>query len=135
MQCAAPADNGLLGRVNSLTDLREAVDVVIGVDTHVHTHSAAWRTPVIVYRAVVKYRREDLRNWIAEQDPRHTLTVMVGAASGGATPAVSLADAQAMRAELNPNLLLGGVAIPERHSRRENEHVRLIAKQEAGCRP
>src|SRR4029078_2317751 len=47
---------------------------------------------------------------------------------------VSLADAQALRTELNPELLLGGVAIPERHSRRENEHLRLIAKQEAGCR-
>jgi transposase len=28
-------------RMSSLTDLREVVDVVIGVDTHVHTHSAA----------------------------------------------------------------------------------------------
>lgn len=27
--------------MNSLTDLRDGVDVVIGVDTHVHTHSAA----------------------------------------------------------------------------------------------
>ena len=27
--------------MNSLTDLRGAVDVVIGVDTHIHTHSAA----------------------------------------------------------------------------------------------
>ncbi len=27
--------------MNSLTDLREVVDVVLGVDTHVHTHSAA----------------------------------------------------------------------------------------------
>jgi transposase len=27
--------------MNSLTDIREVVDVVIGVDTHVHTHSAA----------------------------------------------------------------------------------------------
>ena len=27
--------------MNSLTDLREVVDVVIGVDTHVHTHSVA----------------------------------------------------------------------------------------------
>ena len=26
--------------MNSLTDLREVVDVVIGVDTHVHTHAA-----------------------------------------------------------------------------------------------
>ncbi len=97
-------------------------------------HLQAWRTPVILYRAVGKYQREDLRAWIAEQDPRHTLTVMVGAASSSVAPAVSLADSQAMHAELNPDLLLGGVAIPERHSRRENEHLRLIAKQEAGCR-
>lgn len=27
--------------MTSLTDLREVVDVVIGVETHVHTHSAA----------------------------------------------------------------------------------------------
>jgi 5,10-methylenetetrahydrofolate reductase len=60
--------------------------------------------------------------------------VLVGAASSGTTPPVSLAAAQALRRELNPELLLGGVAIPERHSRRENEHLRLIAKQEAGCR-
>ncbi|MCP9489203.1 MAG: methylenetetrahydrofolate reductase [Solirubrobacteraceae bacterium MAG38_C4-C5] len=97
-------------------------------------HLHQWQTPVVVYRAIGKYQREDLRRWIEQQDPLRTLTVMVGAASSGATPAVSLADAQAMRAELNPELLLGGVAIPERHSRRENEHLRLIAKQVAGCR-
>ena len=92
-----------------------------------------WTSPVIVYRAVGKYDREGLQTWIEHQDPATTLTVMVGAASSGARPAVSLADAQAMRADLNPGLLLGGVAIPERHSRREDEHLRLLAKQEAGC--
>jgi 5,10-methylenetetrahydrofolate reductase len=97
-------------------------------------HLQQWRTPVIVYRAVSKYQSERLRSWIAEQDPGRTLSVMVGAASSNASPAVSLAEAQAMSAVLNPDLLLGGVAIPERHSRRENEHLRLIAKQEAGCR-
>ena len=97
-------------------------------------HLQSWQAPVIVYRAVGKYQREELRTWLTEQDPRRTLTVLVGAASSGTTPPVSLADAQALRTELNPELLLGGVAIPERHSRRENEHLRLIAKQEAGCR-
>lgn len=97
-------------------------------------HLGTWRTPVVVYRAVGKYEPDALRTWIADQDPDRTLTVMVGAASSGTTAAVSLAEAQAMRSELNPDLLLGGVAIPERHSRRENEHLRLIAKQEAGCR-
>jgi len=96
-------------------------------------HLQSWQTPVIVYRAVGKYQREGLQTWISEQDPLRTLTVMVGAASSGTSAPVSLADAQAMRTELNPDLLLGGVAIPERHSRRENEHLRLIAKQEAGC--
>jgi hypothetical protein len=95
---------------------------------------SSWHTPVIVYRAVAKYAREGLKSWISEQDTARTLTVMVGAASSGTSAPVSLTDAQAMRAEFNPDLLLGGVAIPERHSRRENEHLRLIAKQEAGCR-
>jgi hypothetical protein len=96
-------------------------------------HLHAWRTPTVVYRAVGKYQREELRTWLTDQDPHRTLTVLVGAASSGTTPPVSLAEAQALRTELNPELLLGGVAIPERHSRRENEHLRLIAKQEAGC--
>jgi hypothetical protein len=97
-------------------------------------HLQTWPTPVIIYRAVAKYQREDLRAWLTEQDPLRMLTVMVGAASSGSSSPVSLADAQALRAEVNPGLLLGGVAIPERHSRRENEHLRLIAKHEAGCR-
>lgn len=97
-------------------------------------HLQAWDSPVLVYRAVAKYQRDDLRTWLSEQDAGRTLTVMVGASSRDTAMPVSLADAQALRAEVNPDLLLGGVAIPERHSRSEDEHLRLIAKQEAGCR-
>jgi hypothetical protein len=93
-----------------------------------------WNAPVIVYRAVGKYGRADFATWLREQDASDTLTVMVGAASSGTVAPLSLVEAQAMRTELNPSLPLGGVAIPERHSRREDEHLRLIAKQEAGCR-
>jgi hypothetical protein len=97
-------------------------------------HLHAWRSPAIVYRAVAKYEREELRTWLGEQDPSVTLAVLVGAASRGTSSSLSLAEAQALRAEVNPELLMGGVAIPERHSRRENEHLRLLAKQEAGCK-
>ena len=38
-----------------------------------------------------------------------------------------------MCGEANPSLTLGGVAIPERHSGRGDEHLRLLAKQESGC--
>ncbi len=95
---------------------------------------ADWPTPVIVYRAVAKYTRADLRSWLSVQEPSKVLTVLVGAGSSTASAATTLTDAQAWSREVNPHLAVGGVAIPERHSRRRNEHLRLLAKQEAGCR-
>jgi hypothetical protein len=97
-------------------------------------HLETWPTPVIVYRAVSKYAPADLRAWLSAQDPERLMTVLVGAASNGAQVRTSLRDAQALRREVNPGLLLGGVAIPERHTRRDDEHLRLLAKQDAGCR-
>ncbi|WP_370617378.1 methylenetetrahydrofolate reductase [Mumia qirimensis] len=95
---------------------------------------AAWQTPVVVYRAVGKYGPDDLGLWLSSQDAARVMTVLVGAPSAGAAPTISLSQAQDLRRGVNPDLLLGGVAIPERHSRRSDEHLRLIAKQEAGCR-
>jgi hypothetical protein len=97
-------------------------------------HLGTWPTPVIVYRAVGKYAPEDLRAWLSAQDPARIMTVLVGAASSSAKARTSLAAGQALRREANPSLSLGGVAIPERHSRREDEHLRLLGKQDAGCR-
>jgi hypothetical protein len=101
--------------------------------TYLADHLHGWPTPVVVYRAVGKYQSTELSSWLSAQDPGRVLTVLVGAASSGSRPAVSLADAQGLHAELNPDLLLGGVAIPERHRRRGDEHERLLAKQSAGC--
>ncbi|MFD5090659.1 methylenetetrahydrofolate reductase [Amycolatopsis thailandensis] len=95
---------------------------------------ASWQTPVIVYRVVGKYAPSELRSWLAAQDPARVMTVLVGASSSKVDAMTSLADAQALRRDANPGLSLGGVAIPERHSRRDDEHLRLLAKQEAGCR-
>lgn len=97
-------------------------------------HLGAWQTPVIVYRAVSKYAPADLHTWLSAQDPAQLMTVLVGAPSSTKQGKTSLAEAQALRLEANPSLLLGGVAIPERHSRRDDEHLRLLAKQDAGCR-
>ena len=93
-----------------------------------------WQGPVIVYRAVGKYTSAQLRSWLVAQDPGRAMTVLVGAASSKAQVRTSLGHAQALRREVNPALTLGGVAIPERHSRRNDEHLRLLAKQDAGCR-
>ncbi len=97
-------------------------------------HFGGWDTPVIVYRAVSKYAPGELRAWLSAQDPKRVMTVLVGAASSGATVRTSLRDAQALRQQANAEMLSGGVAIPERHARRDDEHLRLLAKQDAGCR-
>lgn len=96
-------------------------------------HLSEWNTPVVVYRAVGKYQESDLKAWLDAQEADRTLTVFVGASSASKPSATSLARAQELRAATRPDLLLGGVAIPERHTRRGEEHLRLIAKQEAGC--
>lgn len=98
------------------------------------SHFTRWPTPVIVYRAVGKYAPSDLRKWLGDQDPAQVMTVLVGAASSKAHGLTSLAQAHALRREANPDLSVGGVAIPERHSRRDDEHLRLLAKQDEGCR-
>jgi hypothetical protein len=96
-------------------------------------HLAGWPTPVVVYRAVGKHTPDGLGAWLSSQDPARVATVLVGAASTDTAPPLSLAQAHDLRRDTNPSLLLGGVTIPERHSRRGDEHRRLIAKQEAGC--
>ena len=96
-------------------------------------HLKDWSTSVVVYRAVGKYEESDLRAWLEAQDVNLALTVFVGASSRHKRPATSLIRAQELWAQTRPDLRLGGVAIPERHTRRGEEHLRLIAKQEAGC--
>lgn len=96
-------------------------------------HLNDWGTPVVVYRAVGKYTESDLQEWLAAQDADQVVTVFVGASSRHKQTATSLVRAQEMWAQTRPEVRLGGVAIPERHTRRGEEHLRLIAKQQAGC--
>jgi hypothetical protein len=89
--------------------------------------------PAIVYRAVSKYPEQQLQSWLSEQAPTQALSVFVGASSREKPVATSLTRAYELRSEVRPDLPLGGVAIPERHARGGTEHLRLLAKQAAGC--
>ena len=87
----------------------------------------------MVYRATAKYTEKELRDWIGGQDTAGRMAVFVGAPSRERRVATTLRRAQQLRAEVAPELLLGAVAIPERHASKDDEHLRLLAKQEAGC--
>ncbi|MGC4951062.1 5,10-methylenetetrahydrofolate reductase [Streptomyces sp. DT224] len=88
-----------------------------------------WNRPVVIYRCVGKYPEAELRTWLQMADTDRVLSVFVGAASKDKTVRTRLSEAQALRRDVRPELLLGGVAITER----PDEHLRLLAKQEAGC--
>ena len=62
-------------------------------------------------------------------DVDRVLGVFVGASSKDKSVQTRLSQAHILRRDVRPDLLLGGVAITER----PEEHLRLIAKQEAGC--
>ncbi|MGY0231815.1 5,10-methylenetetrahydrofolate reductase [Longispora urticae] len=92
-----------------------------------------WDRPVVVYRCVSKYPEVDLSSWLSGADTSRVLSVFVGASSSQKSVHTGLRRAQELRQELRPDMLLGGVAITERHVRGGDEHLRVVGKQTQGC--
>jgi 5,10-methylenetetrahydrofolate reductase len=70
----------------------------------------------------------------ANQRVTPRISVLVGAPTSGARVSLALADAYDLARQHAPDLLLGGIAIAERHTRRFDEHKRILAKVQTGCR-
>lgn len=72
--------------MSSLTDLREVVDVVIGVDTHVHTHSAAIvdaRTGGVLDEVTVEATADGYAELVAFADEHAALRAWAIEGTGG----------------------------------------------------
>lgn len=108
------------------------------MDPEAYAHEALARLdqPKIVYRAVAAKSRGAFVSWLdsVRAAGERRLAVFVGAASGRARgPGVPLSEAYALARSV-PNLVLGGIAIAERHSLKDDEHRRMLSKQDQGCR-
>lgn len=95
-------------------------------------HLGEWAGRAVVYRSVGKYTPEVLSGWLSSVDPDRVSTVFVGAASSDTPVATTLAAAQQLHAAVRPEVALGAVAIPERHSTGGGEHLKMLRKQERG---
>jgi hypothetical protein len=109
----------------------------IAPDLYADVHLAGVDLPKIVYRSVSAASPEALVQWLdaiaARGEPR--LSVLVGAPSRRtAGRGVALATAYELARAHAPHLVVGGIAIAERHARTLDEHERMIAKTERGCR-
>lgn len=92
--------------------------------------------PKIVYRCVAARPREAFTSWLeaVRGAGERRWGVFVGAARGRSRGAgLALAEAYEL-ARTAPLLTLGGIAIAERHLAKGDEHQRMLAKQDAGCR-
>ena len=91
------------------------------------------KTPRIVYRAVGNYTAERFTTWLEETKQSQVHSVFVGAASHEQQNNITLREAYSLKREVNDNLCLGGITIPERHTKKHNEHERVFAKIDSSC--
>jgi len=98
-----------------------------------HNYLSSLRIPKIIYKSVGKYSRAELSRFLAQASPENSLTVLVGASSKSQKITLSLSEAYELKREINGNLLMGGVTIPERHIAKGDEHTRVFDKISQGC--
>ena len=92
------------------------------------------KIPTIIYRAVGKYEKEDFTSWLKETKKEDNFSVFVGTASKDQKIKLSVLEAYALKKEFNDDLLLGAIAIPERHTKKQDEHLRVFSKTNNGCK-
>ncbi|MEN9444639.1 MAG: hypothetical protein RIS47_1529 [Bacteroidota bacterium] len=89
--------------------------------------------PMITYKCAGKYTPADMKSWLEQTRAHESFAVFVGIATDDQQVRTSLPEAYKLKADTNPNLMLGGVTIPERHGILKDEHLRVFGKQQSGC--
>jgi hypothetical protein len=106
----------------------------VAPEEYVHSHLTALEKPTVVYRCVATDTRESFIDWLRVANREKSAHVLVGAPSRNANVGLGLREAYGLVRAHAPELLLGGIAIAERHDRGLDEHERMLGKVAAGCR-
>ena len=90
--------------------------------------------PSIIYKSIANQTKESFNDWLCKNNDLSNF-VFVGASSSAqvAETNFALTDAYDLRKDLHNHLMLGGITIPERHSKKGDEHKRIFSKTESGC--
>jgi hypothetical protein len=92
---------------------------------------------LIVYRAVANHDQAEFRAWLSAAEAQGELAAVtfVGSPARAHQPSdrLSLRRAYELYSECCKRLLLGGIAIAERHLKKGDEHLRMLDKQALGC--
>lgn len=85
----------------------------------------------VIYKAVGNYDKSEFRDFLLSHS--NAISVFVGASSASDTPRLALNEAYKMKKEIANTLTLGGICIPERHMKKNNEDLRVASKRVKGC--
>ncbi len=107
----------------------------IAPEQYSYNFLADLNVPRIIYKSIANLTGEQFAHWL-QQNETLEFAVFVGASSQQQVQATkfTLQDAYKLKNEHGSNILLGGVTIPERHSRKGDEHLRILNKVNQGCR-
>jgi len=94
---------------------------------------APLHVPVVIYRAVGKYDKEEFTEWLVNRKGKDFHSVFVGAASKQTKVTIGMKEAYKLKKEVNDDMVLGGIMIPERHTKKNDEHKRVFSKIDDGC--
>lgn len=106
----------------------------IAPEHYSRNYLAALPVPKIIYKSIGNLTKAQFTDWlVANQDLQYA--VFVGASSHQQVQATNftLHDAYELKRQHANSCLLGGVTIPERHSKKADEHVRIFNKINKGC--
>jgi hypothetical protein len=118
------------------TDMQRPFPFIQTLDPCVYAQNyldAPLKYPVVVYKAVGKYEKEEFKEWLENRKNKDFHTVFVGAASKDTNVNIGMREAYELKKQICPNVVLGGIVIPERHMLKHDEHLRVISKIESGC--
>lgn len=89
------------------------------------------QVPLIIYKSISQFNASSFTAWIQSLNTQYL--VLVGTPSSKNVSTFTLGEAYQITCSIRPDIQLGGIVIPERHDKKGDEHLRLLAKMEAGC--
>ncbi len=88
--------------------------------------------PKVLFQVVGKHSEVSLKNWMQNNINNGDLSVFIGNSSSAQSTDITMDTAYDLRKQFAPDMLVGGVAIPERHYAKKDEHLRMTQKINQG---
>lgn len=89
--------------------------------------------PKVLFQVVGKHDEQSLTKWMKTNVNNNDLGVFIGNSSSSQSSKITMDKAYELRQNFASEMPVGGVAIPERHYAKKDEHLRMVNKVANGA--